>query len=161
MKRTIFLLAGCLTSTIMGARAASADRPTSVGVGAAAMLGGGPIGAAVTYDAAIWRAEGILEAGDAGRSFFGIGGRFWYVLHSRTNADFSIGGGLGMRHDGRVNANNNDTIHLEMGAQARVFLVENVSINGSVGLGLITGEGDGYLFGGNMVGSLGFTYFFF
>jgi hypothetical protein len=133
-----------------------------LGVGVEATLTG-LTGAALVYDAGAFRIDGVLGLANRGDSDFFIAGRFWYVLHTGDNSDFSIGGGLGIEDDnGGPNDDGDDLdIHIEAGAQIRAFLTTNVALSVSGGFGVIIDEGDDFLgFGGQLVGAMGVTYFF-
>ncbi len=92
---------------------------------------------------------------------FGIGLSGFYALHRTRNADFSLGGGIGLNYldpgagDGRIR------VLFEFGAQIRAFIVQNVALMAGLGLGLSVGDG-GFQFGlgGRLVGNLGVAYFF-
>jgi hypothetical protein len=105
-------------------------------------------------------------------TIFGFGGRVAYVIHRAGMADFSIGGGLGLIFASAGESNIN--VDIEGFGQARVFLAPNFCLMGTLGLGVaITDKGailDGpvitqgaktaFGIGGELVGSLGFAYFF-
>jgi hypothetical protein len=133
------------------------------GVGAIAMLTG-PFGAAIVYDPGKFHIEGILgfSAIEDVDTIIALGGRFYYHLHTSTAADFSVGGGLGISIVDQEAADESDTaIHIEAGGQVRTFVVPNVALAASLGLAVVSADGSDFVgLTGNLVGSLGVTYFF-
>ena len=141
---------------------AAAQDKTGIGVGAEAMLNG-PNGASVVYDADAWRVNGILGFHDNGAQDVLLGARFVFVLHEGTGADFGVGGGFGLvMHDEPGGMGDNDTtdILIEGLVQLRAFIVPNVALSAAAGLGLVTGDGDDVEVTGQLVGSVGITYYF-
>jgi hypothetical protein len=122
------------------------------GVGVTGMLLGGPAGISLAYDAGPWHVDtmlGLFKPGSGVRANFEIGGRFWYHLHSTANADFSVGGGLGYVRIGRsAPAPAINGIFIEAGGQIRAFITSNVSLSGTLGLAIATGDFDSYGIGG-------------
>lgn len=137
-----------------------------LGIGAIGFLSG-PTGAQVVYDMAKFHVEGMFgfnhdESSDTTAYVFGARG--WYHLHSGSNSDFSLGGGLGMaRASGPMDSSLMATF-IEPGALARVFLTSNVAVHGTVGFRLVFGDdaaGDGDIgLDGQVLSAFGFTYFF-
>jgi hypothetical protein len=120
-------------------------------------------GPAVTYQTPKFHIDGILSYGDSDAlTTLGLGGRFYYELHSTQASDLSVGGGLGF-----LNVDFGDesdtAILFEAGGKIRAFLAPSVAFNASVGLGYISGLGeqDLILFGGQLLGTIGISYFFF
>lgn len=139
-----------------------------LGVGAIAFLtGGGPAGAEVVYDMAKFHIEGLFgfshdDSSDSTGYVFGARG--WYHLHSGSNSDFSLGGGLGvLTTSGPMNTSFTAT-YIEPGALARVFLTPNFALHGTIGFRMVFGDdalGDGDIgLGGQVMSAFGFTYFF-
>ena len=146
------------------------------GVGVEENLGG-LTGGAFVYDAGRFRVDAILGIAHTSRNGgdsvtdFGIGGRFWYVVHRMERADFSLGGGVAIVHEDNPSDTN---VQVELAAQIRVFVAPNVSLSGSLGFVIVTadnnvilggpvtsGNGDGaFGFGGQLVAGLGITYYF-
>jgi hypothetical protein len=150
------------------------------GVGVEENLGG-LSGGCFVYDAGRFRIDAILgiahtsERNGASVTDFGIGGRFFYVVHRLERADFSLGGGVAIVHEDIGNGGPSDTnVQLELAAQIRVFLAPNVSLSGSLGFVIVTADnnvilggpvtsanGDGsFGFGGQLLAGLGVTYYF-
>ena len=164
---------------------AGGSEATGLGIGVQSMLGTATIpvfvapgmttdfnlgvaGPAVTYQTPQFHIDGILNFGSGDdTTTVGLGGRFFYELHSTQASDLSIGGGLGFFHINVDNDPGDDTsetlIQFEVGAKIRAFLAPSVAFNASVGLGYISGFGeqDLILFGGQLLGTIGISYFFF
>jgi hypothetical protein len=127
-------------------------------VAGAATAAAGPGGAVVAgWDASQWRAEGLvgLLFRDGGGTTFSFGARGFYVLHKTSRADFGIGGLLGLIVSGGA------VFLIEPSAQIRAFIVENVALTATLGMGIAVGDAPatiGIL--GQVVGGLGLTYTF-
>ncbi|HKA90118.1 MAG TPA: hypothetical protein VKE22_20800 [Haliangiales bacterium] len=105
-------------------------------------------------------------------TIFGFGGRVFYVVHHSGMADFSLGGGLGLIFASAGVSNVN--VDIEGLGQARIFLAPNFCFMGTLGLAVaITDKGailegpviaqgakTGFGIGGELLGSIGFAYFF-
>jgi hypothetical protein len=139
-----------------------------LGIGAIVFLSGTG-GAEVVYDLAKFHIEGLFgfnhhdrNGANADYTDYTFGARGWYHLHTGSNSDFSLGGGLGV-----VTASGTGSAtatFIEPGALARVFLTPNFALHGSVGFRLVFGDqvlGDVDIgLGGQVTSSFGFTYFF-
>ncbi|MEO6599270.1 MAG: hypothetical protein ABIQ16_05315 [Polyangiaceae bacterium] len=140
-----------------------------VGVGAESTLTG-IVGGTFVYDAEAFHLDAILGASfQRDSSSVEVAGRLFFPVHRSQFADFSLGPGLGLIHvsndpdgngpQGRVSTN---PIHLEGAAQIRAFIVPNVALSATAGLGIIlTKDNNTALIGGQLGGSFGVTYFFF
>lgn len=123
-----------------------------------ALAAGAPGGAiAVGYDTSQWRAEGLIALlfRDGGGTNFGFGGRAFYALHKTSFADFSVGGLLGLVVGGGA------IFLIEPSAQIRAFIVQNVALTATLGMGIAVGDTRatiGLL--GQVTGGLGVTYTF-
>jgi hypothetical protein len=119
-------------------------------------------GPSVVYQTPKFHIDGILAYGDVEDfTTLAIGGRFYYELHSTQASDLSIGGGLGLINIS-VGDESDTSFQFEAGGKIRAFLAPSVAINAALGLGYITGDNFDYvLFGGQLMGSVGLTYFFF
>ena len=159
--------------------AAQGSEASGLGVGVQAMLAAfgdelaiGPdvfvtipplAGPAVTYQTPSFHIDGILSYGDNDAlTTLGLGGRFYYELHSTQASDLSVGGGLGFLNVD-FGDDSDTAILFEAGGKIRAFLAPSVAFNASVGLGYISGLGDQdlILFGGQLLGTIGISYFFF
>ncbi len=146
-----------------GSAEAQEGRSGSLGVGIQTMLlQDGPFGPAVIYDAGMFHLEGLFGfADDDATTRFDLGGRFWYHIHSAASADFSLGGGLGVVSiDPEGDAEGTTDIEIDAGAQIRAFLVPNVAVSASLGLAILTGDGDFIAITGDLVGNAGIAYYF-
>jgi len=119
-------------------------------------------GPAVTYQTPKFHIDGILSYGDNDAiTTLGVGGRFYYELHSTQASDLSVGGGVGFLNID-FGDNSDTAILFEAGGKIRAFLAPSVAVNASLGLGYISGlDRDVITFGGQLVGAIGITYFFF
>ena len=120
-------------------------------------------GLSVVYDARKWRVATLLDLifVDDAATAFAFGGRFLYAIHRRSRADFSIGAGTGFQFTEIEGGDSGFDFYFEGVGQIRVFLVQNVALNATLGLGFRVGEGP-FAFGitGQANGSFGLTYFF-
>ena len=144
----------------------------SIGVGAeyGLRLTGTSLGfASMNYDAGAFHVGGFLAFFDPGEgdSSFGVGGRFYYHVHSTSMADFSVGGAVGLLSTPGVggtppgNDDRTSELYIEPGIQVRVFVASNVALSFSAGLSLGVVDADGVGIGGQTTGSAGFHYYFF
>ena len=144
----------------------TAEVDIPIGIGLTETFALGVAGPAVTYQTPQFHIDGILNFGSQDdTTTVGVGGRFFYELHSTQASDLSIGGGLGFFHINIDNDPGDDysetLIQFEVGAKIRAFLAPSVCLNGSVGMGLISGDFDHNEFTGQILGGVGATYFFF
>ena len=163
----LFTLALFATGT---AAAQTAPVARGIGVGAEATLTG-IVGGTFVYDAAAWHLDAILGGNfQHNDSQLAVAARFFFPLHRSQAADFSIGPGVGLVHtthdpdgDGPNGRDSANPIHLEGAAQIRAFVVPNIAINATAGLGVVLNNdnNDSATFGGQLGGSFGVTYFFF
>jgi len=131
------------------------------GLGAEAMLTG-LTGATLIYDATPWRADLLLGYQANGDDSLAVAGRFFWVLHSSSAADFSVGPGVGLVHvaNGKDDEDDDLQLHLEAAAQIRAFIVPNVALSGTLGAGAVLGNSDRLEIGGQLIGGAGLAYFF-
>ncbi len=140
----------------------------AIGIGAEAFLSG-LTGAEFVYDMPMFHIEGLLGynhtsgvGNGPASSNFGFGLAGWYHLARGTNADFSIGGGVGLFYNS-PGAGSSTTFAIEPGAEARVFLTPNFALSGRVGISITTGDNNqptSFTIAGQETAALGFTYFF-
>jgi len=132
------------------------------GVGAEQQLLGGATGAAMVYDMGQLRVDGILGFESSNRTKIDLAGRLLWVAHRSGNADFSLGGGLGLVNidpDGPADSTTN--FHVEGLGQIRVFVVPNVAISTTFGFGIGLNDGqDTVAFGGQFLTNAGLIYYF-
>jgi len=162
----LFTLALFATGT---AAAQTARAARGIGVGAEATLTG-IVGGTFVYDAEVFHVDAILGAKfERFSSSLDVAGRLFFPVHRSQFADFSLGPGIGLQHvtndpdgdgpNGRVSTN---PIHLEGAAQIRAFIVPNIALNATAGLGVVVvKDNNSATFGGQLGGSFGVTYFFF
>jgi hypothetical protein len=162
-------LAAALTLSVTSSAFAQEPAPVvttsssrgGLGVGFSQMVGG-PGGVDVVYDGGRWHADAFLGVGDTSTvTTLVLGGRGWFHLHSSTNADFSLGGGLGMSNvnpDGP--AESSTVIKIDLGAQIRAFITQNVALSAGLGIGIFAADGEGFLLNGQPLGDLGLHYYF-
>src|SRR5262245_14524005 len=144
---------------VQGMITGAVELPTGIGTFATLPALAGP---AVTYQTPKFHIDGILSYGDNDAiTTLGVGGRFYYELHSTQASDLSVGGGLGFINID-LGDNSDTAILFEAGGKIRAFLAPSVAVNASLGLGYISGlDRDIITFGGQLVGAIGITYFFF
>ena len=151
--------------------AAAQGAPTArgIGVGAEATLTG-IVGGTFVYDAEAFHIDALLGGSfQRNDSSLAVAGRFFFPVHRSQSADFSLGPGIGLVHvthdpdgNGPQGRESTNPIHLEGAAQIRAFVVPNVALNASAGLGVVlTKDNNSALIGGQLGGSFGVTYFFF
>jgi hypothetical protein len=158
-----------------GSARAQGSEGTGIGVGVQAMQGHGQVfvgpgfgpiglvGPSVVYQTPDYHIDGILAFSSNGARTFGVGGRFFYELHSTQASDLSIGGGIGILNVDPPLGDSSTSIHFEIGGKIRAFLAPAVAVSASVGFGFVSDpDGDDPLFlTGQLLGTVGVTYFFF
>jgi hypothetical protein len=153
---------------LLGPAVARADGPTATGfgIGIESTLTG-LAGPSFVYQADRFHIVGIVGYHDHGAaSEMDLAGRFWWSVSATAASDFAIGGGIGIQNVDLGPESETD-IHLEAGAELRAFLAPNFALSAALGLAVQTGDdppggdADEYLLGGQLVGTLGLTYFFF
>jgi hypothetical protein len=169
--------------SLAGVSTASAQPPPmgpdhGPGIGVVQTLGG-LTGGEFLYDLDRFHIEGIFglsHTSGVDQTAFGIGGRFFFVIHRMDRSDFSLGGGLAIARADQNNAPAVTNIQIEFDAQIRVWLTANVALSAAAGFALVTADNGGLIFGspvvftsgnddsfgigGQLVGGLGLAYFF-
>lgn len=106
--------------------------------------------------------DGLFGLYHEGATNLDFGANGWYHIHAASAADFSVGAGLMLirRRIGERSAQWD--FLLNMGAQIRTFIVPNVALLGSAGIGIyIPDTGDVAInVSGTLVGSVGLAYYF-
>jgi len=124
----------------------------------------------MNYDAGDFHVGGFLAMADGGGdddTLFGIGGRFFWHLHSGSMADFSIGGNLGLLSvppgggGPTPGGDRSSQLYLEPGIQIRMFIASNVALSFSAGISIGVVDADGFALGGQTTGAAGIHYYFF
>jgi hypothetical protein len=119
--------------------------------------------AAVSYDTGKFRIDGLLYMLfiENAATTFALGARFFYALHENRNADFSIGGGVALGYYDLDPGGDGVRFAIEGAAQLRAFIVENVALSGTLGIGFSLGEGPFVMqLGGQLTGAFGLMYYF-
>ena len=160
----------CTTFAIMlaiGAGSASAGGSAStLGVGAEATLSGLG-GMSLSYDGGSFHAGGFLSFSDQpgdNNTDIGLGGRYFWHLHSTPLSDFSIGGNLGIlidNEDDGADGTSNTLMFLEPALQIRAFIANNVALSATAGIAIGLADADGVLLDGQVTGAAGLHYYFF
>ena len=165
------LMSAAALVVLGAAGSARAETPVhgNLGIGIADTLGG-PTGINGVFDAGPWHAEATLGLASANStSRIELAGHGWFHLHSGASSDFSVGGGLSLD---RVDppgdkpaaagggSNAQTTVGIDLGFQIRAFVTSNVAVAATGGLQVLTGDGDGFVIGGQPVGAFSLTYFF-
>jgi len=165
------LFAALLLAGVTGA-AEAGGQPGSIGVGAEYLLSGTG-GASVNYDGGAWHAGGFLGFLDPGPgdATWQVGGRFYYHVHSTMEADFGVGGGLGIANVPDAGGDSATLIFLEPSIQIRAFVVANVALSAETGIVLGLSDADGVGVTGGTIGGgdsgigisggVGVHYYFF
>ena len=107
--------------------------------------------------------DGLFGLASAGSTAFDLGARGWYHVHAASAADFSLGAGFAfITYRGAAPLGRQYDFELEFGAQMRVFLVSNVALLGSLGMGIYLPDSgsSGVQFTGNIMNSVGLAYYF-
>lgn len=162
-----FALAAALVALAGGSAQAQETAPVAAaparggfGAGYAAMLDG-PSGLNLIFDGGGWHADAIFGVTGGNGTGLDLGARGWFHLHNSNAADLSLGGGLGMIYrDPEGMGESSNIIRIDVGAMIRAFITSNVAVSAFAGLGVATGDGDGFALTGQPLGSLGLAYYF-
>jgi hypothetical protein len=110
--------------------------------------------------------EGLFGLYHNAGTDFDLAARGWYHLHATSSADFSVGAGLGFtRRRNNLPAGETSAqwdFEMEIGAEIRAFIVSNVALLGSLGMGIyVPDTGNTVLnISGNLTGTIGVAYYF-
>ncbi len=156
----VFLVVS-LASTARAEPEASPTGEGGIGIGAEGLLTG-PTGGVFIYDMGSLRIDALLGVNNITDDSLFVAGRVLVPLHGSQDADFSIGGGLGLVHlDVGGNNEDEDRFHIEGLAQIRAFIASNVALSGAAGVVLIVGDGDDeVVLTGQLIGTVGIAYYF-
>ncbi|MDX2093642.1 MAG: hypothetical protein SFX73_37730 [Kofleriaceae bacterium] len=171
MKTT--MLAALLLSAATGI-ASAGGQEGSIGAGVEYQLAGlsqvGNLGGpSINYDAGKFHVGGYLSLFDgdgADNTSIGLGGRFFYHVHSTAMSDFGVGSNIGFVNFDNplpLDQDNSDTaLFIEPGFQIRLFVASNValSFNAGIVIGALDAPG-GFALTGNVTGGAGVHYYFF
>lgn len=155
-------------ATVSGATSA---RGRGLGLGAVQMMNLGRTNLLLTYgdrtgryhfDGLFSLSRNLEQGSGRDTTTFDLGGRFWYHLHAATYADFSVGAGLLLDSHREPPRDRRMDVFLDLGAQIRAFLVSNVALLGSLGMGITIRDGDDdqLQIGGKPLREIGIAYFF-
>lgn len=141
------VILGCLA---IASPALAGGKEGSIGVGAEAELNGQVAGVSMNYDAGMFHVGGVLgyarvkldnaPPNSNATTEFVIGARFFYHVHSVGQADFGIGGSVGLADVPTGATTHNTHLFLEPGFQIRAFITPNVAL--SFGGGIVIGTVD-------------------
>ena len=172
MRNSTKLIIPLLTLALFATGTASAQNARAgrgIGVGAEATLTG-IVGGTFVYDTDAFHVDALLGASFTRYdSTLSVAGRLFFPVHQTQSADFSIGPGVGLQHvthdpdgDGGQGRTSSNPIHLEGAAQIRAFIVPNIALSATAGLGVVVvKDNNSATIGGQLGGSFGVTYFFF
>ena len=163
MKKNTLLIAALVVASFAGSSgtALAGGIPGSIGVGAEfeiSNLGG----ISVNYDAGKFHVGGFLGFDDppgSDNDQFDIGGRFFYHIASTASADFSLGGGLGIRSQATAGDRATE-LFLEPGFQIRAFIVPKVALSFTGGISIGTVDAEGVQITGDFNSLAGVHYYF-
>jgi hypothetical protein len=169
--RHTYLLLTLFALLLLFPRTSAAQNATGhsgIGVGAEATTTR-IVGGTFVYDAGFFHLDALVGAEiTKNNTDLALAARFFFPLHHSQAADFSIGPGVGLVHGQRdaqppaTGSNSNNQFHLEGAVQIRAFVVSNVALSASTGLGMvIEKDNNRAIIGGQVGASLGITYFFF
>jgi hypothetical protein len=166
MKNILTFASLAITLAIGAGTAAAGGSPSTLGVGAETTLSG-LNGMSLSYDAGTFHAGGFLsfsdEAGD-NNTDIGVGGRFFWHVHSTPMSDLSIGGNLGIlidNEDDGGDGTSNTLMFLEPALQIRAFISGNVALSATAGIAIGLADAQGVDLGGQVTGAAGLHYYFF
>ena len=150
--------------TLLGAGTAFAGGSQgTIGVGAEATLSGLG-GMSFSYDAGTFHAGAFLSYHDEegpDNTDIGVGGRFFWHIHSTPVSDFSIGGNLGMQFTDTGPDDSASLLYLEPAIQLRAFIAGNVAISATAGISIGLSDASGVDLTGQPTGAAGIHYYFF
>jgi hypothetical protein len=113
-----------------------------------------------------WEASvglGVFERGANAlqpANVYGVGVRAYFPVHRAERADFSLGGGVAFNLIDAGKCLSTATA-LVLGADVRIFVVPNVALVGTLGVGaLFQSQGNALIVGARPLGSAGFIYYF-
>lgn len=142
----------------------------SIGVGAEygldeGLSAGSVGGISLNYDAGIFHAGGMLGfdrtgSGDAARTTFSVGARFFYHVHSTGMADFGVGGEIGLLEAPRTADGHDSILFINPGFQIRAFITPNVALSFTAGLVVATADGNEISLTGK-INALGGVHYYF
>ncbi|HVV86777.1 MAG TPA: hypothetical protein VHE35_27150 [Kofleriaceae bacterium] len=163
MKTNLMCMSIAVVSMIGAGSAFAGGSEGTVGVGAEFGLSGTG-GLSVNYDAGKWHAGGFLAFHDEegpDNTAFGLGGRFFWHVHSTPTSDFSVGGSLALDHEEMGPDTSANLLYLEPGVQIRAFISGNVALSATAGFSIGLADASGVDLTGQVTGFAGIHYYFF
>jgi hypothetical protein len=161
MRKT--LLAASIIFSSVGT-ASAGGQPGSVGVGTEVELSGLG-GLSVNYDAGKFHVGGFIGFDDpagGNNTRIDIGGRFFFHVAGTASSDFSVGGGLGIRNQGRgAAAGSTTSLFVEPSFQIRAFIATNVALSFTGGFSVGAADASELVIDGQVEGIAGVHYYFF
>ena len=147
------------------------QRQTAFGLGAQTEIVGpigGVSGVLGAYDGLWFQVEAniglaILEDGTSveATDALSVAVRLFFPLHRATRADLSLGGGAALTFLTRPAAPREHAWAFGLGLRARIFVVPNVAITGTLGVAGVLREGASqFLVAARPLGAAGFIYYF-
>lgn len=163
MNKTLIGSTFAVVSVLGAGTALAGGSQGTIGVGAEATLSGLG-GMSFSYDAGSFHAGGFLSFRDEGQeddTDIGLGGRFFWHIHSTPVSDFSIGGNLGMQFVDTGPNQSDSLLYLEPAIQLRAFIAGNVAISATAGISIGLSDASGVDLTGQPTGAAGIHYYFF
>lgn len=165
MKKTLTCSTIAMTLILGAGTAAAGGSKGTIGIGAEVQLSGEG-GMSLNYDAGDFHAGGYLFFDDDSgpeNTDVGLGGRFFWHVHTSPMSDFSIGGNLGLRFDNEGPDDSATLMYLEPAVQIRAFIAGNVALSATSGIvvGLADADGEGVGLTGQVNALAGIHYYFF
>ena len=170
MNKLIILGSLALASPVL-----AGGKEGALGVGAETQVNGEVGGVSVNYDAGPFHVGGVLGyardrfgngTGTTGptASEFVIGARFFYHVHTAGQADFGVGGQIGLAEipfQGTTGVDHHAHLFLEPGFQIRAFITPNVALSFTGGIVLGTVDANSVAITGQIDGIAGVHYYFY
>src|SRR5262249_42275409 len=148
---------GLLSTARIAAAQPAPEGAARFGAGAEATTTG-IVGGTFVYDPGPFHLDALLGAHFAhDDEEIDLAARFFFPVHRSPSADFSVGPGVGLVHFNHPNPPDN-ALHVEGAIQIRAFLVPNVALSATAGVGAIFANGDNNdraVIGGTVGGSFG------
>ena len=123
-------------------------------------------GVSMNYDAGLFHVGAVLgyervkpAVGEA-KTNFEVGARFFYHVHSAGQADFGIGGEVGIA-EVPMGTGHDTHLFIDPGFQIRAFVTPNVALSFTAGVVLGTVDANSIAIGGQVNALAGFHYYFF
>ena len=170
--KTILITSMCLLGSAAVAHAGGKEG--SIGVGIESQIAGtdtlvtGLEALSVNYDAGKFHVGGFVGLDDPSgpnNTFFTIGARFFYHVHTSPMSDFSVGGSIGLAavpvDPGMPDHSYDTDVFIEPGFQFRAFVTPNVALSFTGGMVIGVVDASGVDFGGSVEGLAGVHYYFF